>query len=317
MELRSVIQGDGVVTNLEFHSGGQYLVMTTNESAIQLIDCFSGTEKKKVYAKNSGVSRIQFTHHESCVLIGADARGSFEVKYLCLYDNRYLRHFHSHTSDITSLSMSPISDNFISASKDKTVCIWDMNTPAPVAKLQLPSSFDSPLCSYDNSGVVFGVLGQDHKHSQSSLKLFDARAYGHGPFDNIFPKREVISSALEASNPQLTPAQKSKYLQSTWTSFEFSADGGRSILLNSNSEAIFLLDGFQSTSSPKVILGRKNESGSMISATFSADAKYVITGNDDNDLLIFDRESTELISSLQGLFLFFVALYNMTIIIYI
>jgi hypothetical protein len=46
-EIGMVIQCDGIVTNLEFHDQGQYLAITSNQSAIHFVDCLSGIEKKK------------------------------------------------------------------------------------------------------------------------------------------------------------------------------------------------------------------------------------------------------------------------------
>lgn len=303
MEIGAVIQGDGVVTNLEFHDAGQYLVSTTNESSIQLIDCHTGTEKRKVFAKNSGVGKVQFTHHESSILMSTSSRASHDIKYLCLYDNRYLRYFHSHTDEVTSLSMSPISDHFLSASLDKSICVWDMQSPGPVAKLSLPSHFDRPICSYDTSGVVFGVLCQDTRYGGSALKLFDARAYEHGPFQNIFPSVATMESAVMKCNPAAPPSRQlvSRVLGAQWTGFEFSADGGHSVLVNTNTEAFFLLNGFKGTEEPVVFLGRKNDGGLSLGATFSADAKSVITASEDNDILVFDKTTTELTSTLTGM----------------
>jgi COMPASS component SWD2 len=251
------------------------------------------------------------------------------VLHTGLYDNRYLRYFKSHTDVVTSLSMSPISDHFLSASEDKTVCIWDMNMQvtwpssvhiiiswlindeplqSPAAKLSLPPSCVHPQCVYDTSGVVFGVLCQCPSRGHSMLKLYDARAYESGPFDNIFPSRELIEAAIsQAAGSQAnmlahtnTQSLKSKLLNSKWSSFEFSADGGRSILVNTPHECMMLLDGFVATQTPKLLCGRKNESGTKLGAVFSADAKYVITGNEDNDLLVYDKETTELVQTLQG-----------------
>jgi hypothetical protein len=82
MEIKAVIQGDGVVTNLEFHEQGQYLVMSTNESAIQIIDCFTGQEKKKIYTKSVGINRLQYTHHDQSILLATDHKGGHDIRYL-------------------------------------------------------------------------------------------------------------------------------------------------------------------------------------------------------------------------------------------
>lgn len=298
-QLAAVIQGDGMVTNLEFHEKGQYLVMTTNEHSIQLIDCFAGMEKKKLFAKSDGVSKIQFTHHESSVIMSSCLNNCYDIKYLCMYDNRYLRNFCSHTKEVTAIAMNPVNDQFLSTSLDGTMCLWDLSSPNAIAKLKLPLTTERSYCAYDSSGMVFGVLSQD-SNSSSSLKLYDARSYENGPFENICPSMNMFEQALVSANPSMNQQQLSRLMKAKWTSFEFSCDGGQQVLLNTNSEALFLLDGFKATAEPKVILSRKNDSNCNLGAAMSSSAKYVLTGNEDNEVLIYDKDSLNLVATLNG-----------------
>lgn len=56
------------------------------------------------------------------------------------------------------------------------------------------------LNSFDTSGVVFGVLCQDTRSRHSLLKLYDARQFDSGPFDNIFPSKETFDAAFNNIN---------------------------------------------------------------------------------------------------------------------
>ena len=247
-EMGLVVPCDGIVTNLEYHDQGQYLAVTTNQSAIHFIDSLEGLEKKKLFVKKDGVGKIQFTHHEMSLLVSSKYNSpnsisqNHDIRYLCVYDNRYLRYFKGHTMEVTSLAMNPVSDQFISASQDNTVQIWDLSTQNAVAKITLPyqpksTYYQPPLCVYDNAGLVFGVL------TRTALKLFDARNYGQGPFANIFPSTSEMKDMLQKTNENLTDAQLLRYLTSNWINFEFSADSGNTVLVNTDTEAIFLLDG--------------------------------------------------------------------------
>ena len=73
LEAGAVILGDGVISNLDFHRDGRYLVMATRESSLHLIDCLSSNpktiEKKKLYCRSHGIAEVKFTHNESCVLM--------------------------------------------------------------------------------------------------------------------------------------------------------------------------------------------------------------------------------------------------------
>lgn len=111
LECGAVIYGDGSVNNLCFHREGRYLLMTTKDSAVHLIDTHDGTEKKKLHTRRDQIGCAVYTHHESCILLTSVAeRGGRcnDINYLCMHDNRYLRHFKGHSGAVTSLAMSPI-----------------------------------------------------------------------------------------------------------------------------------------------------------------------------------------------------------------
>lgn len=305
LSMGSVIQGDGAITNLDFHRDGKHLVMTTNESSLHIIDVLSGAEKKKIYCKNSGIGKVKFTHNDNCFLMSSSSKNHdmHDIRYFCSYDNRYLRYFSGHTDLVTSLTMCPTDDSFLSASMDKTICLWSLASTSPTAKLKLPSNFDRPYAAFDPSGVVFGVLAYDTVKCCHTLRLFDARSFDRGPFQDIAPSIQTIENVLNqklANNPNIN--QKSftqRSLQAQWVEFEFSPDGQR-ILVNTQSDLMLSIDSFNSDAEPSIIVNRKNDAGLSLGACFSADGNYIISGNDDNELQIFDVHSGDFKYGLTG-----------------
>mgnify|MGYP003386596839 CR=1 FL=1 len=186
----AVIHAEQPISNLKFHRNGQYLVSTTDNSVI-LTDSLSGKEKKRINCKTHGVGRAAYTHHDSCIIVSGD-RKQHDIRYLCLYDNRYIRSYEGHTTRVSSLSMCPTDDHFLSASdggEDSCVLLWDLNVSNPVAKLKLPNSAEHVRVAYDDSGLIFGVMSVTG--SSHSIKLYDARNYGKGPFQDIAPQSTV------------------------------------------------------------------------------------------------------------------------------
>lgn len=56
------------------------------------------------------------------VLISSDADGAdHHVRYLSLYDNRFLRFYKGHTDKVVSIAMSPTDDHFMTGSQDRRV----------------------------------------------------------------------------------------------------------------------------------------------------------------------------------------------------
>jgi len=281
-EVGAVVAADnGVVTNLDFHREGRHLVMSTSEShSLYLIDALAGVEKKKLFCKATGLGLVRYTHHEACVLISADApkdrKLQGDIRYLCMHDNRYLRYFKGHTERVSSLSMSPIDDTFLSASSDGSVRQWALNTPQAICKMQLPPNVLNPQVAFDCSGACFGIMGQDANTLVHCIKLYDARNYTSGPFnENIAPSFALCEAALQKANPYSNPHQtKAKLRDTAWTSFEFSPDGFH-LLVNTHSDFMLVLDGYQNENRPVAITNRKNDAGAALQVrnTFCAIAQ--------------------------------------------
>jgi len=80
------------------------------------------------------------------------------INYLSMYDNKLLRTFRGHVGDIVDLSMSPVDDNFLSSSKDRTVRLWNLQQAGCLGKLELPPTVEgAPRATFDSTGLVFGV----------------------------------------------------------------------------------------------------------------------------------------------------------------
>lgn len=300
IQMAQVFSGEGRITNLDFHRNGKLLLITTNESSLHLIDVLSATEKKKIYTKSYGIKHATFTHHETCVLL-TNEKKSNEVRYLSLYDNKYLRFFSGHNEKITSLSMNPIEDNFITSSNDKTVCIWNISVPTPIAKLSLPYSCERPYSAYDTSGLIFGVLCYDNSIRHHSLRLFDSRSYERGPFQEIIPSLNAIENSVKnmKDSSSITHQQSLRSLQSIWSSFEFSPDGQR-ILVNTTSDLVLVFDSFNTEVEPTFIFNRKNDSGVTLGTCFSADGQFIVSGNDDNEIQVFEVATGDLKHTFSG-----------------
>ena len=75
-----------------------------------------------------GIDLPRFTH-KSSTIIHASTKEEDHIRYHSFHDNRYLQYFKGHTRRVTSLEMSPVSDQFLSAAADDTVRVWDLRTP--------------------------------------------------------------------------------------------------------------------------------------------------------------------------------------------
>lgn len=113
--------------------------------------------------------------------------------------------------------MSPTDDTFITSSLDKTTRVWDLRSPKCSGYLNI---LEPAVCSIDPEGLLFAVgIGSD------TIKLFDMRSYGKGPF---------VTFRLP----------KGRDARAQWTSLEFSPQG-ECILINTTGPFMYVAGSFQ------------------------------------------------------------------------
>lgn len=68
--------------------------------------------------------------------------------------------------------MCPAEDMFLSASKDRTVRLWDVSSAGCLAKMDLPSNTEGdPHVVFDSTGLVFAIMAH-MPNGQGNVRLF-------------------------------------------------------------------------------------------------------------------------------------------------
>jgi len=225
--------------------------------------------KKIVYSKKYGVDFIRFTHHQNAVICASKNNWDESLRYWSLHDNRYLRYFKGHRNSVVSLSMSPVNDTFISGSADETIRLWDLRSNACQGLMRVK---ERPCVSYDPQGLIFAAA-----YAPNIIKLFDLRTYDKGPFDTFYI------------------AGQQKF---TWTHMKFSNDG-KFILLSTDKNLILLTDAF----SGEIICHYEdfvNNKQSMIEASFSPDAQFVLSGSEDHSVYVWHTVTGKRVAKWTG-----------------
>lgn len=119
-----------------------------------------------------GCGFVRFTHHSSAVIYASKNQFDDSIRYLSVYDNRYLRYFKGHRHRVCCLAISPVDDMFLSAAKDDTARIWDVRSNQCAGLLRTKGC---PRVAFDPEGVCFGVAYTESKAAQHHIKLFDIR----------------------------------------------------------------------------------------------------------------------------------------------
>jgi len=271
------------INSLDFDLAGELCVTASDDESIHLYSVETGSLKKTIYSKRYGCARIRFTHHSNAVLC-ASKNDSWDdtIRYLSLYDNKYLRYFKGHRDAVSALEISPSSDAFISASLDRTVRFWDLRTPTCQGLMRLPSqSTLGATVSYDPEGLVFAVA------VDKVVRLFDSRSFDKGPFGTF----TVVP-------PHITPPPSINVAELDVIGCKFSPDG-QNLLISTNQSLLLLVNSFKGQQ-VQSFTGHINLQRSVLEAGFSPDAQFVLSGSEDGSIRVWKAATGQECSPLRA-----------------
>ncbi|ETV92348.1 hypothetical protein H310_13389 [Aphanomyces invadans] len=271
---------DALMTSLDFHRTGAYCVTARSDGHISSLNCTSGSLNKMVLSKRYGVDIVRFSHHPDCLLWSSQNEANdHAVRYHSLYDNKFLRYFTGHTKRVTSLTMHPTADEFLTASMDTTVRMWDIRCQSATGLLNCGDASTAVCAAYDSDGLVFGVYTGD-----SLVRMYDARNFNDGPFAKFSLQDDSISSALR-------PLLQSRGFKAKLDvhAIQFSADQ-QHILLNTTAGVLVQLDAFEGKLT-RIFASHSNPAGKKLGASYSPDGTYIACGAEDGSLTIYNANT--------------------------
>jgi len=275
------LKPEASVTSLDFDDSGEYLLAACDDESLQLYNAKEGKHIKTLFSKKYGAHLARFTHHSQSILY-ASTKVDDTIRYLSTHDNQFLRYFKGHTAPVTTLTLCPASDTFLSCSLDNTVRLWSLSSPNAQGRLNLATPY---LAAYDPSATVIAIASA----STSSILLYDLRNYDKPPFATFDMRRAEHT----------IPGTNQSRISREWTKLEFSNDG-KSLLLGSNSSTgHLLLDAF--TGDMKAFCTRKpgiraspGQPGvqGQGDVCFTADGRYLIGGcGTERDAMVWDTQA--------------------------
>jgi len=165
--------------------------------------------------------------------------------------------------------MSPVDDTFLSASLDSTVRLWDLRTNACQGLIRRTGRAS---VAFDAQGLIFAVAT-----SGNAIKLYDLLSFEKGPF------------ATFTVDP---------HIQLQWSGIKFSNDG-KYILLPTTESAIYLIDAFTGKKK-QTYSSRVNDHQSILEASFSPDAQYVLSGSEEGNIHVWNTVTGEEVAMWRG-----------------
>mmetsp|Transcript_20386 Transcript_20386/g.31176 ORF Transcript_20386/g.31176 Transcript_20386/m.31176 type:complete len:373 (-) Transcript_20386:1617-2735(-) len=308
------------VTALAFHNTSPHLFIACNKSITLHNVLYNNTITTIKTADKAASSPLAATHCEyNCLIATRKHARTHEIQYLSLYDNKCLRTFAGHSDEIVDISMCPVDDNFLTASRDGTVRLWDVKSAACAAKMDLTTEnkMDPRSCHavYDHTGLVFCISAQskDSNNKGHCVHLYDARNYSGGAFAEMQVSHASIRNALQLqlSSTVLGKEDAEEMSSVPWSKVQFNASG-KQLLVTAKRGLVMMLDGFDASvghvflNDTSAVTADENVapgSGAIDmapSACFSSDDQTILVGGYDGVVRCYSATSGAELSRLEG-----------------
>ncbi|XP_066393068.1 protein ANTHESIS POMOTING FACTOR 1-like isoform X2 [Miscanthus floridulus] len=250
---------NGRISSMDFHrKDTNYLVTASDDETIRLYDTQDAVCLNTINSKKYGAELVCFTDNPSIVLYSSNNGWDESLRLLSMNDKRFIRYYKGHVDRVVCITLCSGKENFLSASLDRKVLLWDHRAEKSQGVLRVQRR---PAVSYDGQGMVFAVA------FGGRIRMYDSRKFGKGPF-------ATFSVGTDDSEPHV---------------IKFSSDGRR-ILLTTKAGRVHVLDSFEgnriATFHAKPIL-----TNSTLEASFCPEGNHIISGSGDGSVYAWNVES--------------------------
>lgn len=260
-----------IINSLDISEDGSTLATASNDDGIHFYNVSSATKERSFYERAYGVSNIKFTPKKN--IIYSSTKGQVGIIRELNADRSISSSFQLHLMPVTSIDIS-LYNTFISAGRDNTLNLWDLNSNTLINTLKLPDSVGDPIVKFDPSCTVIFVAHPYISYpNRNYLKLFDVKMLKE-PF-----------AIWDINTPLITNIDVS--------------DDGRIMSLSTDASYLKILDALGGSSIQEI--RSYDNSCKMSTASLSPDGKYVAVGSEIHSALkIFDAESGFCVNELIG-----------------
>eukprot|EP00944_MAST-04C_sp_MAST-4C-sp1_P004740 g4740.t1 len=263
------------INAMSYSKCGKIIVCAWNNpnSTLVAYDAIHGSQLNSFDKGVQGVERLTFLHNSDTIAMASKSvyAGSKVVTLYNIKTKQDICLYRMHSDKITALKTHPNKDYIMSASKDKEICLWDVNRQGKqaAARLNLEDA-THPSIAFDPKGVCFAVGATVKK--KTFIQLFDMRKIGDGCFD----KFEVDNSNVP------------HYLIDSFTGKLLVSLTDHCVELDAERRKQRLIDGIE-------VPGYQ---GPMY-ASFSPDSKFIVSGDLDSCIRVWSTKENELGESFE------------------
>jgi COMPASS component SWD2 len=295
---------DQRANSLAFSENGRYLVSSHNDGVINLISGATGERECEFHLKDAGARLITATHHEMGYLHAAATPVGHPcpVSYHNIYENKIVRYFKGHTDRVTSISLCPESDIFLTTGLDGKFILWDVRSPVAAATGSFPipdkGTFQGlepphPVGAFESSGKVFaialpqrGIAMYNAMHIGAPQKDFDM---AKAPFAmSVQPLMQYTTSPTRLDGmPGDAPLPPPFPSLTSFVDLQFSPDGDL-IAAVTTDRGILILNSFCATEEFALLNAHPFDALHPSSVSWSPDSRFLLVGGVDGHVWVYD-----------------------------
>lgn len=293
---------DQRVTGLSFNDAGTHFVSSHKDGVVSLYDGTSGRREATFFCRETGCKLATFTHSSAGVLHASDSRAgqagasANAVAYHDLHKNAIVRSFVGHAGKVTSLSMNPKADVFLTTSLDGTFLLWDLRQAQPIGSGACPlpnkpgpgGESPYPVGSFDLSGRVFAIAtpqrGLAMYDSPNTSAVFQAaffKALARPMFPWSVAPARTASMAPDAPLPPPYPSNIS------CTSMAFSPDDAL-LAINTSDRGVLLVHAIHPSREYAVLAAHPVDPAHPSTISFSPCGRWLAVGAVDGHVYAYD-----------------------------
>ena len=255
-ELPRLIGHTGYATTVAFSPDGALLASGSRSGEVKIWDVSSTQLAYSLPSHTNGVNNIAFgLNGKVLAVVGMDHKVE-----LWDLEKKQVRMLTGHSNEITSSVFAK--DFLITAGRDKTIRIWDVNTGALFKSVETPSEING--ISINPNGEVLATANADNTIRTWNIETGSL-------------KREFVGHTAEALAVRFSPDGNSLATASLdHTSFVWDLQTGNSKQLKGNIETVSTV-------------------------VYSSDGNWILTGSDDGTILLWEASTGQLTATLVSL----------------